>query len=77
MNLVLFILAGFCNSVATQAFSAIGPITRDLYQVSILQVNINSMTNAIMYPFVLFPTNYIIETYGLKVGTLTGTFNFI
>jgi hypothetical protein len=34
INLILFVLAGFCNSVGTQAFSAIGPITRDLYGVS-------------------------------------------
>lgn len=72
MNLVLFILAGFCNAVATQAFGAIGPLTRNLYQVSELEVNIVSMCYSIMYPLVIFPSNYIIETYGLKIGTLLG-----
>jgi fucose permease len=65
-------LAGFCNSVATQAFSAIGPGTKNLYGVSELEVNIVTMCFSIMYPFVLFPSNYIIEKFGLKVGTLTG-----
>lgn len=34
INLVLFILAGLCNQVPTQALSAIGPITQNLYKVS-------------------------------------------
>lgn len=60
INLVLFVLAGLCNSVSTQAFSAIAPITHNLYKVSELEVNLVTMTNSIMYPLVLFPTNYII-----------------
>lgn len=72
INLILFMFAGFCNSIATQAFGAIGPITRDLYQVSELEVNIVSMCNSILYPFILFPSNYVVETFGLKIGTLAG-----
>lgn len=30
------------------------------------------MCNSILYPFILFPSNYIVETFGLKIGTLTG-----
>jgi hypothetical protein len=63
--------------MGTQAFSAIGPTTRDLYGVSELEVNINSMINAVIYPFVLFPTNYILEVYGIKMGTLLGSYLMI
>lgn len=72
VNLFLFILAGCCNSVAPQAFVAIAPTTSKLYGVSELEVNANSMLYSFMFPFVIFPSNYIIEKYGLKVGSLMG-----
>lgn len=72
VNLALFLFAACCNSIAPQAFVAIAPYTSKLYGVSALEVNMNSMMYSIMFPLVIFPSNFIIEKYGLKVGTLLG-----
>ena len=77
VNLILFMSASLVNSVAPSAFTAIAPITSELYGVSVLLVNMNNMIYAIMFPLMVFPSNYIIEKYGLKVGTLFGTLIFI
>lgn len=37
----------------------------------------NGLLYSIMYPIVMFPSNFIIEKYGLKIGMLTGKFVII
>ena len=72
VNLVLFMLAGFCNAFPTNSFSSVGPIIMDVYEVDEIFVNINAMIFGIMYVLCVFPINYILERYGLKIGLAIG-----
>ena len=73
INLTLFLLGACVNSFPPQSFSAIAPHTKDLYDVSEIVVNLNSAIYPLMYVFLIFPVNYILDTYGIKLGTLIGT----
>ena len=65
-------LAGLCNTIPSNTFITVGPTIRDVYQVSELVVNANAMIYPLMYILTIFPVNFVLEKYGLKIGTLIG-----
>lgn len=65
-------MAGAINAFPINAFTAIAPIMKRVYEVDEIYVNLNGLIYSIMYIFMVFPVNYILETYGLKIGTLIG-----
>ena len=77
VNLVLFIMAGCCNNIPPNAFTAVGPTIQEVYHLQELSVNSNNLIYPIMYLILIFPVNYILEVYGLKVGTVIGNKYFI
>lgn len=45
----------------------------DVYGVSSFEVNMCSIIYMIAFIIVVFPANYILDKYGLKVGVLLGS----
>lgn len=74
---MLFVLAGCCNNIPPNAFTAVAPTISRVYDIDEIYVNSNNMIYPIMYVIMIFPVNYILETYGLKIGTLIGIYSFI
>lgn len=70
VNLTLFLLVAVSNSIPCQAFSGVAPAISEIYNVSGLEVNANSLFFPIMYVIMILPANYIIDEKGLKLGTL-------
>lgn len=68
INAVIFCLSGLANSLIVQTFSPISIQVQQYCKVSELVVNMCALVFMILHPIVTFPTNYILNRWGLKIG---------
>ncbi len=72
--LFVFILAANLNGLAFTIFLPLQTTLRDAYDVSLTWVNFCTLLNSnLTYVPANFIANHVIETYGLKAGTVVGT----
>jgi len=70
----IFIIAANLNGLAFTIFLPLQTTLRDAYDVSLTWVNFCTLLNSnLTYVPANFIANYIIDTYGLRAGTITGT----
>lgn len=73
LNLTLFCLATALNQICWISLQPVADAVANAYETDAATVNTISLVYMGVYLFVNFPSNYIIDTYGCRVGVLIGT----
>jgi fucose permease len=68
---VVYCLLSFANGMQWVTFSAIAKQFRDNYDLTQYQVDLFSTLYMIVYPFLSFPSSYIIDNKSIRLGVNT------
>ena len=75
INLAVFIFAVLVNSLPAQTFSSINSRVEEVFDISRVFVTLNTLLFPVLHPVFAFPSSWILDNYGIKVGcTLGGIF---
>lgn len=72
VELAAYFFANTCNAMMWVTFSPISLLVSETYDVSLLMVELCSLVFMATYVPCVFPSNYLMDHYGLKTGLLTG-----
>jgi MFS transporter, FLVCR family, feline leukemia virus subgroup C receptor-related protein len=72
-NMALFCLTSMLNQICWISLQPVADAVANAYEVDSALVNTISLVYMAVYLFVNFPSNYIIDTYGCRVGVTIGT----
>lgn len=72
VNLTLFFLASLVNSLPNQTFSSINTIVSKNFGIDPVVITLNVLIFSILNPIFAFPTNWILDRFGMKIGCSMG-----
>lgn len=72
VNLVVFLLAASVNSLPGQTFSSINSLVQDVFSISRTLVTLNTLLFPVLHPICAFPSSWILDRYGIRVGCSLG-----
>lgn len=72
-NLTLFCLASALNQICWISLQPVADAVANAYEVDSALVNVISLVYMGVYLFVNFPSNYILDKYGCRIGVTIGT----
>jgi hypothetical protein len=67
-NLLLFCLTSALNQICWISLQPVADAVANAYEIDAAAVNTISLVYMAVYLFVNFPSNYIIDTWGCRVG---------
>lgn len=72
INLLIYLATALGNSLPAQTFSSINSLVEDKYQISAVFVTLNTLLFPIMHPIAAFPSGWILDKFGMKIGCILG-----
>lgn len=70
--LLMFCLTTNVNAVMWVVCSPIADDLEDIYGIGSVYVNMVSLVYMIIFVIIVFPSNYIMDKYGMRVGIIFG-----
>ena len=71
--MLLFCLACMLNQICWISLQPVADVVSNAYEISPTAVNTRSLVYMGVYLIVNFPSNYLIDKYGCRVGVTLGT----
>lgn len=72
INLVIYLLVALVNSLPAQTFSSMNSLVENVFKISPFYVTLNTLIFPIMHPLAAFPSGWILDKLGMKIGCCIG-----
>ena len=68
----IFSFAQMMISILVNSLTPIAAYLTEIYDQSVIVVNLGSLLFTLMHPIFTFPASYVIDTYGTRIGIAIG-----